>query len=578
MSHVELTAGGLRWRLAPEHRELLLGTEGLRLEEWLQTGQARVIKHASHRTVYQVQLPGLHFFLKHNRSADARAQLREWLRPSKALAEYERAVEVASRDVPTFRVLAAGVPCGRSGDSFLLTHALEGSRQLNTFLELELPLWPEPRRTRLRQRLAVVLGKLLARMHDSGIVHHDLHPGNILLQLEADDRPRLFLIDLHYVRLGPPLSWPASRDNVVILNRWFSLRCSRSDRLRAWHAYCSARRGRKGEDVSANPGCLCPHRCREVETQTLTSNRGFWRTLDGRCLENNRRFRRVAAEGIVGHAVTDLDAAELLRDPDEPFRRAGVKLLKNSRSSTVAELRLTLNGTEQDVIWKRFRVTSWRDPWLALLRPTGALRSWTLGHAMRLRWLPTPRPLLVLHRKRLGLCREGYLLTAKVQDAEDLHEFIHRVRRLPDGERGAELRPVLEETARLIRDLHERQLSHRDLKAPNLLVTRRSRSEAQAASAEPLDHWPLTAARVWFIDLVGVRLHRRLDRRRRVQNLARLNASFLVAGLLSRTERLRFLQLYLGREQHDWRAWWRDVESATRQKVARNVRSGRPLF
>src|SRR5206468_3185453 len=128
------------------------------------TGQARVIKHASHRTVYQVHLPGLSFFLKHNRAADTRAHLREWLRPGKALAEYDRALAVAARDVPTYTPLAAGVPCGRSGDSFFLTHALPGTRQLNTFLELELPGWPEPRKTRLRQRIAVVMGKLLARM------------------------------------------------------------------------------------------------------------------------------------------------------------------------------------------------------------------------------------------------------------------------------------------------------------------------------------------------------------------------------------------------------------------------------
>ena len=32
---IELTAGGLRWRLSAEHRELLLDGDGLRLDEWL---------------------------------------------------------------------------------------------------------------------------------------------------------------------------------------------------------------------------------------------------------------------------------------------------------------------------------------------------------------------------------------------------------------------------------------------------------------------------------------------------------------------------------------------------------------
>ena len=36
------------------------------------------------------------------------------------------------------------------------------------------------RQARIRQRLAVELGQFLARMHQAGIRHNDLHPGNLL--------------------------------------------------------------------------------------------------------------------------------------------------------------------------------------------------------------------------------------------------------------------------------------------------------------------------------------------------------------------------------------------------------------
>ena len=62
-----------------------------------------------------------------------------------------------------------------------------------------------------------------------------------------DDRLALFLIDLNAVPLGAPLTWKQSRQNLVILNRWFVLRANRSDRLRFWQAYRSAR--------SLGPGC-----------------------------------------------------------------------------------------------------------------------------------------------------------------------------------------------------------------------------------------------------------------------------------------------------------------------------------
>jgi len=70
-----------------------------------------------------------------------------------------------------------------------------------------------------------------------------------------------------------------------------------------------------------------------------------------------------------------------------------------------------------------------------------------------------------------------------------------------------------------------------------------------------------------------------LSRSRRVQNLARLHASFFQSPALTRTDKLRFLRIYLqwglfGR--HDWKRCGRD-RAGTREKVARNARKGRPL-
>ena len=93
--------------------------------------------------------------------------------------------------------------------------------------------------------------------------------------------------------------------------------------------------------------------------------------------------------------------APLLADPDEPFRRPGVVVLKDSPSSTVIEFDLPVGGVTRRVIYKRFAVTRWTDPWAALFRPAPALRSYVMGHGMRLRGLPTPRPLAVWHRTAL---------------------------------------------------------------------------------------------------------------------------------------------------------------------------------
>jgi serine/threonine protein kinase len=639
--YVNLQLGGIRWRVLPEFKELLLDTNGLRLQEWQNSGQAQVIKHRSYRTVYHVVLAGASFYLKHYRLSALRARIEQFFRPSKAKKEFLCALRVADRDVATVSPLGWGerYSSPQSGESYLVTRSLDGAQPVSFLVAQTLTAFDRARATHLRQRLAVALGEFVAHLHDSGIVHRDLHADNILARLDENDRPHLHLIDLHDVRLTGPLSWRTSRDNLVLLNRFFVLRANRADRLRFWRAYFQARtaaegqedrgqktedrrqrtedRGQKTEDRrqrtedrgqkterrtqtidTSLPRCLTIHHspltahlAREVEAHTWQSNMRFWRRRDKRYLAFNRQFYRARYGGLSGLAVRDLDPRELqalMKDPDGVFRASGVKLLKDSRSSTVADIELRLNGAATRVIFKRFSVRSWMDPWLALFRKPAAMRSWIFGHGLRDRWLQTARPLAVFFRRRAGLIFEGYLLTEKIDQAVDLHVFLKHLADegaegfVPAGTspaarstspstidesletpspptRSTQLRQYIDRLAGLARELHRRHISYRDFKAVNILVAQEM---------------------VWLIDLVGIAPYRRLSRKRRVHNLARLNASFLRSQHLTRTDKLRFLRVYLqwgiyGRD--GWKNWWRQIDEATQVKANRNERTGRPL-
>jgi tRNA A-37 threonylcarbamoyl transferase component Bud32 len=429
---------------------------------------------------------------------------------------------------------------------------------LNHFLETELPGLPHARGVRRRQRLATALGEYVARLHAAVVFHHDLHPGNLLVRWSADDRPDLALIDLHAVSVRARCRWDDCRRNLVVFNRYFALRASRPDRRRFWEAYCQA----LGAVVPRPVG----QTMRELEAATGASNRAFWRARDRRCLASNRYYRRVRGASTSGYAVRDLDGEllrSLLADPDAAIRREDIRVLKTSPSSTVIALDHPSGGSPGQVVLKRFHVRSGSAPWVGMLRPTAALRSWAFGHGLRERCLPTARPLAVVHRYRAGTPREGYLLTERIVGATELHDWLRHLAGLGSRQRTAALRSRIDCIARLVRDLHERGLTHRDLKAANFLTP-----------LDPADH------RAWFIDLVGVRRPARVTRGRRVQNLSRLSASFVDHALVSRSEKLRFLATYLNwglQGKAGWKGWWREIAAATQAKVTRNARRGRPL-
>ena len=525
---------GRKWHLAP-NAMAAFGPNGPDLDHWLADGFAEIVKTGPHRTVYRVALLGGTVYLKHCRISGSRAWAREAIRPPKARLEFENLIALQQRDIAAVVPLAWGSNDSLwPSESYLITRSLDDAVP---FLELAGRVASGGRRGLVAQSL----GRFFAKLHDAGVAHPDPHPGNLLVQATASG-PRFALIDLHAVRIAQPLTWPESRPNLVLFNRWFQLRASRTDRLRFWHAY---RRSRTTLSVPDDKQ-LVEH-AREVERGTMASNLHFWAGRASRCLANNRYFRKVKTGSIRGHAVSDLPEdvlAGLLANPDALFSRPGSRILKDSRTSKVAAITIAFPEGPREVILKRVNVRHWTEPFKNLLRPSAVLRSWINGHTLRDRWLPTPRPLAMLHRYRFGMPDIGYLLTEKVNEAEELIAKPQAADRL----------------ARIIREMHDRAVSHRDLKASNVLLER---------GTEPV-----------LIDLVGVRVGKAVSIRQRCKELARLNASFLASPFVSHTVRLRFLRTYLnaGEWITDWKSWWRAISLATTAKQAKNRRSGRPLM
>jgi tRNA A-37 threonylcarbamoyl transferase component Bud32 len=555
----EVRADGRVWHLSAEGAALF-GPAGPAYERWLADGSAEVVKHGPHRTVYRVALATGAVYVKHCRISGPRAWAREVIRAPKARLEFENAARLRALGVGAAVPLAWGAPDTRwPGESFLVTRDLAPAVPFTAFVESRLPAFGPDRQSHVRRQLARGLGRFLALLHDRGVTHPDPHPGNLLVELPGSLMPHFSLLDVHAVRFGPPLRWGESLANLVRYNRWFQMRAGATDRLRFWRTYRLAR-----QSLPVVSPEEAGREAAELERATRASNRRFWLARTARYKGTHRTVRRVRAGRVRGLAVRDLPddfLRRLLADPDAAFAAPGTKLLKRCVSSTVAEMEMPTPAGPRAVVLKRVTVRSALDAVKNLVRSSAVRRSWLLGHGLCERGLPTPRPLAMFHRHSAGVFpAAGYLLTEKVPDAVGLSEAV-RTCRDPRV-----LRRWAERLARVVRAMHDRGVSHRDLKAPNVML--------QGAAADPAAATPV------LIDLVGASASAdAVPFARRARELARLNASFLTVPHVTRGERLRFLRAYLraGAREPDWKKWWKAVSAATAAKVAKNRRSGRAL-
>jgi tRNA A-37 threonylcarbamoyl transferase component Bud32 len=562
--------GTIGWWILPAWRDRLLGPCGLRLDEWKAAGCLQTIKNGPNRAVYRIQLPGSAAYVKHYKVPTWREILRQWFRRGKGRNEARRALQLARLGITTITPIALGEQrrFGFLFENYLVSPEIPGTTPLDLVVEQLLPNLPEPRRSRLRHALAREVGRLTARLHAAGFLHQDFHPGNLLVRLDHNDQIRLAMIDTDALRHRRRLTRRHAQANLALLNHYFWSRSSRTDRLRFLSAYLDALR-----PAGLNPS----HFARSIERATRAWAERLWTRWGRRCRSTNKYFYELSNkrnDAIASRRLPPEAVLRLLENPDAPFQLPSTPILKHSPSATVAQIVLPVDQVPTPVIYKRFPTKKRLDPWLALVRPSRAWRAWQAAQHLASRGVPTPANLVYIRtpyrpaRGRLlrWLTGTEYLATIKAEPALSLDTVArHLLPSLDASTQRALRRRYTRALAQLLRFLHDRSLSHRDLKAANILV-----------EGNPLADPPALT----LIDLVGVELRHPLPRRRRLQNLARLAVSLAEACHPSRTDFLRFLRAYLPvrhPNQRLWKATWRRIARLAQAKRRQNLRRGRIL-
>jgi tRNA A-37 threonylcarbamoyl transferase component Bud32 len=226
-------------------------------------------------------------------------------------------------------------------------------------------------------------------------------------------------------------------------------------------------------------------------------------------------------------------------------------MLKDSRTTTVG----LLPSPGGSLFVKRYNYQGLGYALKDLFRPSRARRVWIVANSLRMRGIPTPLVHTYLERRRFGFLLESYLITEGVEGI-GLPEWLSRIHK--SGASFLAKRLLITEIASVVRKLHTRGVSHRDLKGRNILIL-----EKVPGRFEPL-----------LVDLDGVRFGR-VWLRRRAQDLARLAQAMSDQSAVTRTDRVRFLQAYLGpRGRASWKKLWSGI-AMIQARLARSNASRR---
>ncbi|MFP4053414.1 MAG: lipopolysaccharide kinase InaA family protein [Phycisphaerae bacterium] len=529
------------------------------------------VKENASRTVYRGSIEGQDIYLKQFRSRTALHRIGRSLGISDALGELHFLQHLTQSGVPTPPPLAA---CCVNGTEWLATAAVAPCTPADQWHAQQLEQGEQGRRA--IRRATRQLGQLVGRMHKAGVIHEDLHCGNVLVRTDTNP-PTMVLTDLHRARHR---RWLTRRSRAKNLAQLFHDRqsfTSRTDRLRFLKAYLRAAEAR---------GSLRGWQLL-VEYFAARHTRGQHAQRDRRIVGNNRYFSRISLPGgWKGHVVlaskrclagsraakdtfTPGQWKDLLADPETLFTGDDVESRKDTPSGLLVRRTLTIGDRQYGVYIKRPRR---KRAWKILpdcLRPARAIRAFRQGHQLLTRRIPTALPLAAIERRVGPLLLDNILITEEVE-GRSLHEFLSthlsnrpgRPVQLDSHQKRILARDTLWQLGRLVQKLHDSNFAHRDLKATNILV-----------------HWRKgSVPELVLIDLDGLRSWRHVPIRRRWQGIMRLNVSLLNCPTVNHAGRLRMLLGYLrrpGSGRINFKPWWRMLEDWSAQKLRRQIRSRR---
>lgn len=538
---------GIRWQVSAAYAPIFLAPRAPDPRQLLRERTEQLIKRSPMRMIFAASIPAGRGELPVVIKIYRRGRLGDWIKAnlfgSKARREWRITTAAAERGLPTVTPVAYGERrrFGILMESYLLTVRLFDCVTLEEALFSEDGTLRADAKT--RRQLIRLLAALLRRMHDDGIYHQDLHPGNFLVEALPSGEKRIHLLDLHRASAKPALAIKHRIKSLAQFNMFASISLSAGERLLFFNSYFGGDEPWKNERRAL---------LALINKRTRVMRWRLWRKREARCLYNNKYFMRLRFENLSGYARRKEwkgEIAELLLARD--MTASGVSLVKDSRSKSLWEKEVVIQGAPRTLFIKHYRRKRGWQAFKYLWRRSQAVRSWAGAYAIQIRNVNAVNAIAALEERRaMHLLGDAYLLTDKIPSVENLADAVAK-------SAGRARRELLRELALFFRRIHSLGIYHGDMKATNILAGR-----------------DRSGRRVFYLtDLDFVRTKLDLSRRNVLRNLAQLNGSIRNLSHAGVEDRRYFLKAYLGANRRkEMRPMWDAIARRTRRVFKKRKR------
>jgi len=280
-----------------------------------------------------------------------------------------------------------------------------------------------------------------------------------------------------------------------------------------------------------------------------------WRKSN-KCFEP---FKSNTYKGFINRDFCNDEFLDLMHNPDRTFSEPVSSIIKDSHTTSSCVMPIKIGGGKVDVHIKRYNYQSILYALKNLFRTSRGKRVWKVANGLISRNIPTPLPISFSEQRKGRALIKSFFITQKIDQSLPLNTLLQESFLNAPAEAFKNKNVLIQQTAHLVRAMHDRGIWHGDLKSANILVEKKGGQENK----------------LYLLDLDSARIKKRVERKDRIIDLARLNASLLNTRTVSTPDRLRFLKFYLNvakKRDPKARDYWEAIVRQTQKKLKKSGR------